>query len=246
MIPKVIHYCWFGDNNLPPKYKKYIESWKTFLPEYEIIQWNEKNFDINSCNYVKEAYEAQKWAFVSDYARFKILYEYGGIYLDTDVELIKDMKMLLNQGPFMGCEYNSNNSLGFKCLINPGLGFAAEPNSEIINEILKGYEKRHFKKTTGEYDLTTICEYTTDFFTKYGFAGEDGNIEKIGGFMILPPEYLCPIDYRVGKICVTDNTFSIHHYDASWNSKMTRIKSLIYKKLIRIFGIDKVEKFRKK
>lgn len=245
MIPKVIHYCWFGGNSLPEKYKKYIRTWESFLPGYNIVEWNENNFDINSCDYVMEAYRAKKWAFVSDYARFKILYENGGVYLDTDVELIKDMSVLIDRGPFMGCEYNDNNSLGLDCLVNPGLGFAVESNNELLKEILSEYENRHFIKEGGEYDLTTICEFTTKFFVRDGFKGGK-EVERIGEFTILPPEYLCPIDNRVGKMFLTENTFSIHHYDASWNSKMTRTKSYIYKKLISIFGVEKIERFRKK
>lgn len=245
MIPKVIHYCWFGDKPLPRKYKKYIESWKNFLPEYEIIEWNENNFDINSCQYVMEAYQAKKWAFVSDYARFKILYENGGVYLDTDVELIKDMSTLIKQGSFMGCEYNNNNSLGFEYLVNPGLGFATEPNNKLLKDLLSGYENRHFIMDTGDYDLMTICEYTTRFLIREGFEGSK-KVERIGEFMILPPEYLCPIDNGTGKMNITENTFSIHHYDASWNSKMTKIKSFIYKKLILILGFERAEQLRKK
>lgn len=244
MIPKVIHYCWFGGNPLPRKYKKNIESWKKYLPEYEIVEWNENNFDINSCDYVKEAYQVSKWAFVSDYARFKILYENGGIYFDTDVELIKDMRPLLEWGPFMGCEYNDNNLLGMDCIVAPGLGLAAEPNNSLFERILNGYNNRHFIKEHEEYDLMTICEYTTSFLIEDGFKGNK-DIEKVGEFTILPPEYLCPIDNRVGKMFITDNTFSIHHYDASWNSRKTRIKTNIYKKIVNIMGIEKVEQLRR-
>ena len=104
MIPKIIHYCWFGGNPLPELAIKCIESWKKYLPDYEIKEWNESNFDINCCAYVREAYEAKKWAFVSDYARFWILYQHGGLYFDTDVELIKSIDDLIVKGAFMGCE----------------------------------------------------------------------------------------------------------------------------------------------
>ena len=107
MIPKIIHYCWFGGNPLPEDAKKYIESWRKYCPGYEIKEWNESNFDINCCDYVREAYEAKKWAFVSDYARFYILYQYGGLYFDTDVEMIRPLFSILQKGSFMGMEVNS-------------------------------------------------------------------------------------------------------------------------------------------
>lgn len=127
MIPKVIHYCWFGRNELPEKAKQCIESWKKFCPDCEIREWNEQNFDLNCCDYVREAYQAKKWAFVSDYARFQILYNYGGMYFDTDVEVIRSLDDLQNKGPYIGFEEGKRTHTGMNYQVNPGLGLACEP-----------------------------------------------------------------------------------------------------------------------
>ena len=130
MIPKVIHYCWFGRNPLPDSALKCIESWKKYLPDYEIVQWNEDNFDVNSIPYVAEAYAARKYAFVSDYARFYVLYNQGGVYFDTDVEAVAPLDDILEKGPYMGME----RALSGEMAVNPGLGFAAEPICNCQNE----------------------------------------------------------------------------------------------------------------
>ena len=140
MIPKVIHYCWFGGNPLPKLARDCIESWKKYCPGYEIREWNESNFDLECCQYVKEAASVGKWAFVSDYARFKILYVHGGVYFDTDVELIKTIDDILAKGAFMGIEKPFNISCHQKYLVASGLGFATEKSMPVIGEILKLYE----------------------------------------------------------------------------------------------------------
>ena len=139
MIPKIIHYCWFGGKPLPKLAKKCIASWKKFCPDYEIKEWNESNFDLNSCTYVKEAYDSKKYAFVSDYARFWILHRYGGVYFDTDVELLKSIDDILADGAFMGVENFVAEQNKAKISINPGLGIAAEPGMLIYQEILDFY-----------------------------------------------------------------------------------------------------------
>ena len=161
MIPKKIHYCWFGGNPLNDLGKKCLASWKKYFPDYEMIEWNESNFDINCCQYVKEAYEAKKWAFVSDYARFKILYEQGGVYFDTDVEVIKSFDDILKEGNFMGCENETS-------AVNPGLGLAVAPGLGVIKEILEDYEKASFLNADGSLDLTTIVTRTTNKLKQYG------------------------------------------------------------------------------
>ena len=202
MIPKKIHYFWFGDKELPDFAKRCIQSWKEYFPDHEIIQWNEKNFDINCCEYVKEAYRLKKWAFVSDYARLKILYEYGGIYFDTDVEVIKSFDNILKKGSYFGME--SDITKYYKDCINPGVGFACEPKMNIMKEIIDTYEKDSFI-LNGKENLKTIGERTTEIC--------------IQGFTIYPKDYFCPIDYRTKEKQLTENTYSIHHYDASWISK---------------------------
>ena len=215
MIPKVIHYCWFGGNPLPDIAKKCIVSWKKFFPDYEIKEWNETNFDLNCCSYVKEAYEAKKWAFVSDYARFWILYTYGGIYFDTDVEVIKDMSDIIAKGAFMGCENPGKCVPGLGLGVNPGLGLGVNPGLEIYNEIIEDYNKSHFYNNDGTYNYTTVVDRTTLILEKHGFL-LNNEIQKVAGVYIYPKDYFCPMDYETGIIEITENSRSIHWYDASW------------------------------
>lgn len=228
MIPKVIHYCWFGRNELPDLAKKCIESWKKYYPDYEIKEWNEDNFDINSCTYAKEAYEQKKWAFVSDYARYKIIYENGGIYFDTDVEIIASLEDILCKGNFMACEYGKNKA---EIKINPGLGIAAPSGLSIYKEIIEFYEHQNFKKMDGSNNLTTIVEYTTEVFKKYGFVSEE-KIQVVKDIYIYPPEYFCPLDFYTCKLELTNNTRTIHHYSSSW---MEELKTVNLKKKIKKF-----------
>lgn len=207
MIPKKIHYCWFGGNPLPELAKKCIASWKKFCPDYEIIEWNEKNFDIDCCPYVREAYQAKKWAFVSDYARLDIVYKYGGIYLDTDVELIRNLDELLKYECFLGTE-----KLG---IINTGLAFGAESKNKCIGLMLKEYNDLHFKIDENLYDLTPCPKRNTAPFLNLGFI-KDNRIQKIEEAIIYPPEYFCPMDYETGELAIKENTISIHHFNASW------------------------------
>ena len=236
MIPKIIHYCWFGGNSLPNDAKKCIASWKKFFPGYEIKEWNESNFDVNCCDYVKEAYAAKKWAFVSDYARFWILYHEGGLYFDTDVEVIKDMSDIIAKGAFMGCEIDN------KCA--PGLGLGANPGLGLYKEILDYYEKIHFfiEGNTTE----TVVTHTSKILKSHGWVG-NGEIEQIEGVTIYPPEYFCPMDYKTGKLDITPNTRSIHWYTASWQSSYSKAKT----KLQQLLGpsltseiIDLKKKFK--
>lgn len=213
MIPKKIHYCWFGGNPLPDLAVKCIESWKRYCPDYEIIEWNESNFDINKCSYIKEAYNAKKWAFVSDYARYYILYNYGGLYFDTDVEIIVPIEEVIKNKSFMGFE-KINNTLG----VNPGLGFGTVSNLPFYKEILDYYNNIHFINKDGSYNKTTIVEYTTNILEKHGLKKEN-TIQKIKDITIYPIEYFCPMDYETGKITITDKTISIHHYTSSWYTK---------------------------
>ena len=225
-IPKTIHYCWFGEKQLPELARKCLNSWKYFFPDYEIIEWNESNFDIHICPYVEEAYEMKKWAFVSDYARFWILYHYGGIYFDTDVEVIKSMEDVLQKGAFMACEagheYFNNLGLG----VAPGLGLGANSGLNLYREILDMYEQMHFRDANGNMNEQTVVDYTTSIMQKYGFRGS-GEIEKVYDIIIYPPEYFCPMNYLTGKVTVTENTRSIHYYSGSWTSLYNRIKTFI-------------------
>lgn len=226
---KYIHYCWFGGNPLPKDAVRCIESWKKYLPDYKIIEWNEKNFDLaTSCTYVRQAYECKKWAFVSDYARFKILYEYGGLYFDTDVEVIKNLDDIIKNGNFMAEEMNcfSSQTKGDIFRVAPGLGLYAVPGLSIYRRILDVYESSTFLNEKGEFNGKTVVDYTTELLQRYGYKG-DGSIEHVEEINIYPPEYFCPMNPVTGEINITDNTFSIHHYTASWQSPYTRFKTAV-------------------
>ena len=211
MIPKVIHYCWFGGNPLPDMAKKCIASWKTFFPDYEIKEWNESNFDFQACDYMKEAYEAKKWAFVSDYARFWILYHFGGLYFDTDVEVIRNMEKIVERGSFMGCEDVNK--------VSAGLGLGAEPGLPLYREILEYYDTVHFRNADGTLNEQTVVAYVTDIMKKHGYEAKE-RIQEVDGVFVYPAEYFCPLNYGTGKLHVTENTVSIHHYSASWHSRL--------------------------
>ena len=223
-IPKIIHYCWFGENQIPDLAVKCIESWKKYFPDYEIKEWNESNFDFNICNYSKEAYQAEKWAFVSDYARFWILYHEGGLYFDTDVEVIRSFSDIVGRGAFMGSEKNTmmvsdqgpNNQ---KIVVNPGLGLGVAPGIGLYKEILKYYEKEHFGDKSGKSYVETVVTKTTNILISHGYDPYKKEIQNVAGIWIYPPEYFSPIDYSTGLLTVTPDTHSIHCYMESWLSE---------------------------
>lgn len=225
-IPKVIHYCWFGRKPMPKLALKCIASWKEYLPDYEIKEWNEDNFDVNIIPYTKDAYNAGKYAFVSDYARFWILYYHGGVYFDVDVEVIKPMNDILMKGQYMGCELSFRNEIN----VAPGLGMAAFPQEEIYKELLDLYSGLKFYNSDGSMNLTTIVKYTTDVLSKYGFVKENRNQECLGIY-IYATDYFCPINNRTKKCVITDNTYSIHHFAATWvpwSSKVMKLKRFFF------------------
>lgn len=228
-IPRVINYCWFGENKLPEQYIKYIESWKKFCPEYEIVEWNESNFDIEENKYCKEAYQAKKWAFVSDYARLKIIYQNGGIYLDTDIELLKPLENLLEK---------ENGFIGFQNReqVTTGLGFAALPNDSCVGQMLDMYKDRSFFKNDGKMDLTPCPVLNTVALRKCGLkTGPRGSndVQRLNEMIVYPVEYFNPMDRNTGELKITENTYMIHHYAGTWlngNQAITRtIKKLLPK-----------------
>ncbi len=224
MIPKVIHYCWFGHNPLPSLAEQCIASWRKFLPDYEIREWNEDNFDVNIVQYTREAYAEKKYAFVSDYARFWILYNYGGLYFDTDVEIIKPLYEVIERGAFMGCEQDyvptENGSFvrGSGLAVNPGLGIGAEPGMSIYKEILDKYANLRFLHADGSPNMKTVVAYTTELLTEKGLSMEPG-VRCVDGVYIYPMEYFGPKDYVTNHVEITENTLTIHHYNASWRDK---------------------------
>ncbi len=233
-IPHKIHYCWFGGNPLPTLALRCIASWRKFLPDYEIICWNESNLDIRGCcEYVQEAYESRKWAFVSDYARFKILYEQGGVYFDTDVEVIQSVDDIIEKGPFMGLEKSSNQE---NISVNPGLGIAANPGLKIYKEILETYQKRHFLQRDGSLDLTTVVTSTTTLLKKYGLKNQFG-IQYVGGIYIYPAAYFCPIDSATHFCSLSPETRTIHHFSASWWGEQEKYIFSLRLKLYRFLPV---------
>ena len=203
-MPKLAHKC--------------IDSWKKHLPDYEIKEWNEDNFDVNIIPYTAEAYKAKKYAFVSDFARFWILYKYGGLYFDTDVEIIKPMDAIIEKGPFMGIENNGATTTG----VAPGLGLGVTPGLGLYKEILDYYAGEHFLNPDGSENLTTIVLRTTDILKKHGLE-EENRFQTVAGVNIYPLDYFCPIRITDGKLCLTENTVSVHHYAASWTTPTHRL-----------------------
>lgn len=227
-IPKKIHYCWFGGNILSEEVKKYIETWKKYCPDYEIIEWNESNFDVNQNQYCKEAYESKKWAFVSDYVRLKVLYDNGGIYFDTDIELCKSLDCFLEYSWFAGFESNEYISTGV---------IGSCKNCEIIQFILNDYERRHFLKANGNYDLTTNVVQITELLRKKYNINFNNKLQIFGdNYLLLPIDYLSAKNFFTGEILKTKNTYAIHHFAGTWRTKKELFKDKIRKVLISLFG----------
>lgn len=219
MIPKKIHYCWFGGNPLPETVQRCINSWRKFCPDYEIIEWNESNYNVHKMPFISDAYTAKKYAFVSDYARLDIIYNEGGIYLDTDVELIRPLDALLSHSAFMGMELIGE--------VNTGLGFGAEKYHRFIGENRDVYLKETFNTS----NLVTCVELTTNLLVTKGLE-KNNSIQIIDGVTIYPIEYFCPYNMETRKTNLTENTYSIHHYDATWYG--SGLKAIVRKKLLPI------------
>lgn len=235
MIPKKIHYIWLGGNKKPKIIKKCMKSWKRFCPDYEIIEWTEDNFDFSDCKYAVEAYQNKKWAFVSDYIRYVVLYNEGGVYLDTDVELLKPIDDLLAEHAFMGFETKS--------MLNPGLICGSEAGDKFIKRMIDSYKKDSFVLYGGGLNFKTICLRTTELLQKDGLI-LDGSEQTVDGIKLYPTEYFNPMNMDTGKINKTKNTYSIHRYAASWCSKKARLRGKIYQLIAKIFGVKFAEKVR--
>ncbi len=233
-IPKTIHYCWFGRGELTPLAKKCIASWRQYFPDYEIKEWNEENFDVNSLPYTADAYKAGKYAFVSDYARFWVLYHYGGVYFDTDVEVIRPMDDVLEKGPFMGFEL-----LGECPAVNPGLGLAAMPGMFLYMTILNQFERIPFLTDNGSLNPYTMIPMITDLLKEQGLAG-NGKIEPVAGINIYPPDWFNPFDDATGRLRKTDNTRTIHWFAKSWLPAEPVWKTKAKRLLRRLFGTDRL------
>lgn len=223
MIPKIIHYCWFGKGEMSEIDQMRIESWRKYCPDYEIRLWNEGNYDISKCRYMLEAYETEKWGFVPDYARLDIVYTHGGIYLDTDVELIKSLDSLLENEMFCGFEEDD--------CVNFGSGFGSVPGHPILAEMMKHYESRRFIKPDGSLNLVPSPAYQTEVLVAHGLILNNRK-QTVEDVVIYPKEYFCPKDYTTGVLSITESTYSIHHFAMSWVGETEKLENRIREKLL--------------
>lgn len=233
-IPKVIHYCWFGKGPKDKDILKYIASWHKYCPDYEIKEWNEDNFDINMNAYVKEAYEAKKYAFVTDYVRLYVLYNYGGIYMDTDVELLKNLDEFLNLPAFSGFENNN--------MIPTGL-MAGKAHNKWLKLLLDYYQDKHFKIGTNEYDLTTNVEIISKLTQENYPLKLNNTYQDLGDVIMFPDYYFCPKDHDTGQINLTKETICIHHFKGSWLPKWQQQEEKRKKELTDKYGVEKGLKY---
>lgn len=240
MIPKIIHYCWYGDKKMGKREEMCLKSWKEMCPDYKIKCWNEENTEFNLSTYLKEAYEAKKYAFVTDYMRLYILYTFGGFYMDTDVELLKSLDPFRKCHAFTGCQEENVCVTGI---------IGAEAGNPWVEKLLSYYDKKHFlDKETGNYDLTPNTEFITEYTKKYyGWNFLEKKFYVNGILEIYPFDYFCCKDWETGYIITTSRSVSIHHFSGSWveNDNRTRryeIKKCIKLILIKIFGYTRYRK----
>lgn len=238
-IPKIIHYCWFGKGEKPDNTKAYIASWKEKLPEYTFMEWNEENFDVsNSIPYVQQAYEAKKYAFVSDYVRIQALYQYGGIYLDTDVEVRKPFEAFLEEASMV---------LGFESQRSLLTAFiAVEKEHLYIGEFLASYENRVFQRKDGTFDMTVINEGFSKLMEEKGVDLDRNEYQELSGnIVVYPIEYFCGFDVVNWHENITENTYTVHYMNSSWVSGSGGIKRKAIQTLQKILGYQTYDKLRK-
>ena len=226
MIPKIIHFVWLGKGEKNTLAKKCIQSWQKNLPDYKIIEWNEDNFDVNSNLFVKEACEAKKYAFASDYIRLYVLYTYGGIYMDTDVEVLKDLSKFLKLKAFSGFESYTDIPTGI---------MASEKGLPIFKEFLSYYDNKHFILSNGKYNDISNVQIMTDICKKYGLK-QNNTKQTIQDFTLFPKDYFCPKDAKTLKMMITKNTYTIHHFNGSWNTSFQRKRHFVYAYIRRLLG----------
>lgn len=221
MIPKKIHYCWFGYGEKPAKVKKCIASWKKYCPSYEIIEWNENNVDIHKNPYMEKCYVEKKYAFLTDYLRLIVIEEYGGIYLDTDVELIKPLDFLLVNQAYIGFETSK--------LVNTGMGFGSVAHGKMVRAMLEEYQPL----LDGTQGVTGCPILNTNALVKLGMK-KNGMLQKLSSFTVYPIDWFNPYDDPTGRLQKTDNTVSIHWFSKTWMPKRTVVRSILTKPLHRL------------
>lgn len=224
MIPKKIHYCWFGNGEKPKLVKKCIESWKKYCPDFEIIEWNENNYNVYSTPYTKYCYVNKKWAFLSDYVRLDVIAQYGGVYFDTDVEVVRDFEKLLEFEAFYGFEDDEN--------VNTGQGFGACKMSPTVLAMKQKYDVLKPSKN-GDYPYIKCPQMNTEALLDFEII-LNGQIQVLGNAIVLSSDYMNPYDDATGKLHKTDNTFSIHWYSKSWMDKRIVLRSKLSKPLHRL------------
>ncbi|MBR1675819.1 MAG: glycosyl transferase [Clostridia bacterium] len=225
MIPKKIHYCWFGRGEKSKLAKKCIDSWKKFCPDYEIIEWNEDNFDVSFNAYTNMCYENKKYAFLTDYLRLLIIEKHGGIYFDTDVEIIKSFNDLLSNPSFFGFETDY--------FVNTGEGFGAEAGNIVVRQMIEEYKEL----LDGEHGTIGCPHLNTRALEKFGLQ-HNGQYQDLGQAVVFPADYFNPYDDPTGRLKKTKNTYSIHWYGKSWLSKGAILRSKLTKPLHRLLGTD--------
>ncbi len=235
---KTIHYFWFGGNPKSKLIEKCIASWHKYFPDFEIKEWNEENFDVRQNKYISQAYDAKKYAFVSDFARFKVLYDEGGLYFDTDVEVVKSFYNMLENEAFAAFETEK--------YIAPGLViWAKEPGNEIIAEMLADYESSTFINPDGTLNQATVGVRFTSILENYGIKPDNGTVQVCGSFTLYPREFFCPLNDLTGVMNKTENTCAIHWFAKSWLDKKIVYRSKITRVVHRFFGVDALARFRK-
>ncbi len=231
MIPKIIHYCWVGGGEKPASVLRCIASWRKYCPDYDIREWNEHNYDVTKHPYMRQAYEAKKWSFVTDYARLDVVLQYGGVYLDTDVELIRSLDELLDNECFLGFEAPEGRTPS----VATGLGFGAVAGSEAVRKMRDAYDGVDFLNPDGSLNLLPAPGYTTAALCALGLVREDRD-QRLPGVTVYASDVLCPMGFETGKLRRTARTVSIHRYDASWYDERQQRERRTMLRCKKLFG----------